>query len=111
MFKDRYTSTPYLIREIHNEMSFIPKTDDKAFLVIDENNIQIQVILKNKDNDTWSGEIISYHPEIKKRTLHERLEEIKNNETFINKNNLTNGSLVTFQEIKIHGLSKKYNDT
>jgi len=88
-------------------MSFTPQIGDKAFLLIDENNIQIQVTLKHKENDIWTGEIISYHPEIKKRTLTERLEEIQNNEKFINDNSLTNGLKITFPEIKIHGLSRQ----
>ena len=52
MFRDRINAGPFLIREITGvqDNSFIPKNADIATIIIDENNIQIQVTLENKDN-------------------------------------------------------------
>ena len=108
MFRDRITSSPFLLVEItgDEDKSFTPKNGDRAFLKVEENNIEIQVILKNNDNENWEGEIISYHPEIKEKTSADRLDEINRNEKFINENDLSNGSEITFHEKKIHSLSR-----
>ena len=108
MFRDRINSGPFLIREITGEQdnSFEPKNNDIATVIVDENNIQIQVTLKNKENENWVGEIFSYNPELKGRTPSERLDEIKSQEKFINDNELSIGSCISFVENKIFCLSR-----
>jgi len=108
MFRDRITTSPFLIQNFTGEMdnSFTPKIGDVASITVDKNNIQISVILERNDGTNWEGKIISYHPEVTKLTPEERLEEIKSNEAFINGNNLTNGSNVSFKENMIHSLHR-----
>ncbi len=108
MFRDRINAGPFLIREITGvqDNSFIPKNADIATIIIDENNIQIQVTLENKDNTEWSGKILSYQPVVKGRTPDERLDEIKTQEEFINDNNFSIGSEISFVENKIFCLSR-----
>ena len=108
MFRDRMISSPHIIQRFTGKLDtdFTPKIDDTAELIIEENNIRVNVRIKNLENEKCDGEIVSYHAEMKKLTPTERLDEIKTQEEYINTNNLTNGSVLSFTEKKIFCLHR-----
>jgi hypothetical protein len=108
MFKNRINSGPFLIRDVkgNSNNSFTPQNGDVATVVVDENNIQIQVELATKNDENWTGTVVSYNPEIKGETPAIRFEEIKKQEEFVNDNHLTYGSELSFVEGKIFCLSR-----
>jgi len=107
MFRDR-SSGFFLLRDVQlgQDGSLIPQVGDLACLKVDENNIEVRVKLERQENENWEGTVYSYHTQIKGRTPSERLEEIKSNEKFINENNLTNGTKISFSQKKIFGVHR-----
>lgn len=108
MFRERGHSGFFLIRDIQpgQDSTFSPQVGDIASVKVDENNIEIRVKLESEENETWKGEIVSYHTEIKGRTPSERLDEIRRDEEFINGNELTNGTEISLSQNTILGVSR-----
>ena len=108
MFKVRETSTFFLVRDgdvkIGQDNSFVAKVGDEVRLKLIDREIEIHALITEVDPDEISAKIVSYHPEVRAKTTDERLKQIREDEDFINNNNLTNGKMLKFKQRNIYSI-------
>lgn len=106
MFKERKWSSFLLLREVEANLdrSLVAKVGDEASLKIVDRNIEIHALITRINGESINANIVSYHPEVRGNTTDERLDRIREDERFINENNLNNGTEITFKEINIFSI-------
>lgn len=106
MFKERKWSSFLLLREVEANLdrSFVAKVGDEASLKIADRSIDIHALITEVNGENIKANIVFYHPEVRGNTSDERLEQIREDEKYINENNLNNGTEITFKEINIFSI-------